>query len=294
MIDDILSLGKALFDLQKQLRKADQERRQQIAEYFSHISECLAGISEQLESGKVARAKCAELEIYARDLPSKIEDQVTATRARELANQLATAAIARGAVARDLESNDERGANIAKLEEASGVFNALANSIRATPSTTGFLPIPRFVWLMILSVVVVGGIYVVKNEGAFTLEGDQIKGIPGVAPIEGKVRSAMQQGEDYAKQAKDAADTLESLAASGIKDHRLEKYAAVARAADDNIVTLLENLSVGPEGQSPNVGIERTRLEQDEADARDAAARAQDIVDKVRKKDTNNAQPETE
>ena len=63
MIDDILSVGKALFDLQKELRKADHERRKQIAEYFSSISECLAGISRDLEGGKVARAKCAELEI---------------------------------------------------------------------------------------------------------------------------------------------------------------------------------------------------------------------------------------
>ena len=71
MIDDILSVGKALLDLQKDLRKADQERRKQIAEYFSSISECLAGISKDLEAGKVAHARCAELEIYALRLPSQ-------------------------------------------------------------------------------------------------------------------------------------------------------------------------------------------------------------------------------
>jgi hypothetical protein len=167
VIDDILSVGKALFDLQKELRKADHERRKQIAEYFSSISECLAGISKDLESGKVARAKCAELEIYARDLPVTIQDQVPAERVRELAGQLAIATIAPRAagatVADDLASDDMRADNIAKLDESSGVFKALANSIRATPSTTKLPPIPRYVWLLILCATIVAGIYAARR-----------------------------------------------------------------------------------------------------------------------------------
>ena len=86
-----------------------------------------------------------------------------AERVRELASQLARATIAPLAagttVAQDLASEDKRADNIAKLDESSGVFKALANSIRATPSTTKLPPIPRSVWLLILSVLMVAGSY---------------------------------------------------------------------------------------------------------------------------------------
>jgi hypothetical protein len=161
MVDAVLAVAKALLSMQETFRKSDGERRKQIADYFQNISHCLEGIAQELSQRKLPHAKCAELQTYAAELPAAISDEIGMEKAGNLAGQLSAAAGIKGTLLEEAERSQERTDKISKIEEAAGVFRALAVSIAAA----GPISIPPgrrnlgYLWLIGVLAVVAVGIY---------------------------------------------------------------------------------------------------------------------------------------
>ena len=127
----ILSVAKALFGLRSQLREAHRERRDRIAVYFETVSRTLAEVSATLREGQVPHGKCAEMATYARQLADTIGDEIGQDDVARLASDLEQAHEVEMLFAFNaLPDRDDR---LSKLDEASGVFMALAVSLRAAP-----------------------------------------------------------------------------------------------------------------------------------------------------------------
>lgn len=130
MIDTILSVAKALFDFKGEFDKSRRDRKDRIAQYFEEISKCLAEISSELKAHKYPYGKCAEMRTYADRLPRTVGDIIGKNEAQRLAKDLESAHEVE-LLFNQLEGSPNRRRDLAKLEEASGIFKALANSLRA-------------------------------------------------------------------------------------------------------------------------------------------------------------------
>ena len=147
--------------MQETFRKSDGERRKQIADYFQNISHCLEGIAQELSQRKLPHAKCAELQTYAAELPAAISDEIGMEKAGNLAGQLSAAAGIKGTLLEEAERSQERTDKISKIEEAAGVFRALAVSIAAA-GPISISPGRRnlgYLWLIGVLAIVAVGIY---------------------------------------------------------------------------------------------------------------------------------------
>jgi len=140
VIDTILSVAKALSGFQDVLRKSDEERRNQMAEYFKTVSTCLHEIAT---SETFPAQKFAAFEFYAQQLPDTVGDEIGHEAAARLAKQLLAIAQAREAFARR-DSESELKSNIAQVEEASGLLEGLANTIKLGQRTPRTLSSTRF------------------------------------------------------------------------------------------------------------------------------------------------------
>ena len=130
MIDTILNVAGRLWELRKALMRARRERRDRIATYFERISKCLGEVSAELKANQVPHGKCAELQTYARMLPDTIGDQIMKAEAHQLAQDLESAHEVE-LLLYQLGSSPDRDEELAKLDQAAGVFMALANTIKA-------------------------------------------------------------------------------------------------------------------------------------------------------------------
>lgn len=129
IIDTILEVAKELLGLGEHLKKAKKERREEVALFFEKVSTCLRDVMTSLMAETVPHGKCAEMETYARDLPGKVSDQLGKQKAEELGAKLWSAYAVEGLVA-ELHDRPSRDAELAKLDEAAGVFDALSNLVR--------------------------------------------------------------------------------------------------------------------------------------------------------------------
>ncbi len=100
--------------------------------YFEEISKCLAEVASKLRAGEVPHGKCAELGTYAARLPVTIGDEIGDAEAQQLARDLDSAHEVE-LLLFELGQSPDRDAQLAKLDEASGIFTALATSLRAAP-----------------------------------------------------------------------------------------------------------------------------------------------------------------
>jgi hypothetical protein len=129
----ILDVAKALVGVSDQLRRANRERRQDMAQLFDAISSCLAAVSTEIRAGGVPHGRCAELEQYAQALPGVVAKELGDARAQELGQTLHSAynveSVAVGL--QQVTSAQEKEPYLAEIEEASGKFRALANLVRA-------------------------------------------------------------------------------------------------------------------------------------------------------------------
>lgn len=159
MIEAILTVAKTFSGLRDNFRKADRERRRQIAGYFLNISQCLEGIGEDLKAGATPNAKFAEMETYARELPGVIGIEIGSERADQLANALSAAAGIREGTSANMPAGSVPDGVYASIQEASGVFRGLANSIKA--GDAHLIP-PK-----LLPFAVIGGLLVLVAVGAY-------------------------------------------------------------------------------------------------------------------------------
>lgn len=131
IIDEILGVAKELFGLRDLLSKAKADRRAKVATFFENVSGCVADVSTSLKEGQVPHGKCAEMEVYAQELPALVADELGKDRAQALGGRL-RAAYEVERILGELPANSDRDEELAKLDQAAGVFRALANVVRAS------------------------------------------------------------------------------------------------------------------------------------------------------------------
>jgi len=131
MIDKILSVAKALFSFRGEFQKAKREKRDRIADLFEKISNCVKDVYSELKSDEVPHGKCAEMLTYANMLTDTVKDEIGEERAEELAKDLIEAHEVE-VLLWQLHNVPDKDLQLSKLDEASGVFMALANIVRAS------------------------------------------------------------------------------------------------------------------------------------------------------------------
>lgn len=131
LIDKILSVAKNLFSLREEFQKARRAKRDRIARLFEDISKCIAGVSTELKEEIYPTGKCAEMYTYATTLKDIIKDEIGEEKAEELTNDLIEAHEVELLLGK-LHNAPDRDIQLAKLDEASGIFLALSNITRAS------------------------------------------------------------------------------------------------------------------------------------------------------------------
>ena len=130
IINEIIDVAKALFGLRDSLVKAPKDKRDQIADYFHTVSLCLAATYGDLASNVVPKGRCAELSSYADSLPYVVEGLNEKSKAEELSYLLKKAPCLEG-MWEQFNVNPEKIKELPVIAEASGIFLALSNSVRA-------------------------------------------------------------------------------------------------------------------------------------------------------------------
>lgn len=130
MIEEILSVAKALWGYKDLFDKAKREKRDRIANYFEQISRCLAETSTMLKDNQYPHGACGEMLGYADMLPETVGGIISKEKAQDLANQLHSMHELEKLYSQlhDAPDKDEQ---LGRLLEASGILQALANSLRA-------------------------------------------------------------------------------------------------------------------------------------------------------------------
>ncbi|PVX27559.1 MAG: hypothetical protein CW716_01690 [Candidatus Bathyarchaeum sp.] len=134
MIDEILNVAKELWSIRQTFNKAKQDKREKMATYFENISSCLEQASATLRGGEIPHGKCGQMLGYARMFPETVEGVISEEKAEEFTSKLIEAhGIEHATKIGEKEFADAvySDQQIGKIEEASGQFQALADSIRA-------------------------------------------------------------------------------------------------------------------------------------------------------------------
>jgi len=130
IIKDIIDVAKALFGLKDSMAKADKQKRDEMADYFQAVSVCLAATYEKLSEDEVPHGRCFELGQYAQSLPKVIEGFIDKDKALELSGRLERSHAVE-ALWGEFKANPEQKNELPSIAEASGIFLALSNSVRA-------------------------------------------------------------------------------------------------------------------------------------------------------------------
>ncbi len=129
----ILDVSKSLLGLKDQLRTADKERRGDMSQLFTNISDCLTAVSTDIRNGGIPHGRCGELQLYAQELPDKVRKELGDEKAMDLGEMLFHAYNVESVAMNlhQLENASEKEPYLAQIEEASGKFRALANLVKA-------------------------------------------------------------------------------------------------------------------------------------------------------------------
>lgn len=131
MIDDILSVAKAFFGLEKYFKEAEKKRREQISSYFLTIAETTKEVSNTLKSNEIPYGACSKMRTLTEQLPNCIEDVVSREKTKELYTMLMRA-YGEGMELWHSELSENKD-ELRTLEEAVGIFEGLSESIKAVP-----------------------------------------------------------------------------------------------------------------------------------------------------------------
>lgn len=131
MIDKILSVAKALFSFRGEFMNARRDERDRIADLFEKISKCISAASTELKVDRVPHGRCAEMLAYANMLADVVKDEIGEDKAKQYAQELADAHEVE-LLWSALNNAPHRDLQLAKLDEASGLFLALSNITRAS------------------------------------------------------------------------------------------------------------------------------------------------------------------
>jgi hypothetical protein len=132
-LDDFKSLHEVSRSLSReaeQLRRAERDRRMDMAQLFEQISDCLTAVSSEIRAGRVPHGKCRELFSYAQRLPDKIRKELGDEEAERLGSMLLSAYNVEGVAVRLPDVLAEKEPYLKEIDEAAGEFQALANLVR--------------------------------------------------------------------------------------------------------------------------------------------------------------------
>lgn len=132
IIETILIVAKELFGLKSELMQAKKERKVKVSDYLINVANTISEITIELRLGNVPHGKCAEMGGHTELLQETIGDLIDNKKLEDLTSYLKTATEVES-IAIELDSAKESENEIAKLDEAAGLFRALAASIIAKP-----------------------------------------------------------------------------------------------------------------------------------------------------------------
>lgn len=134
IVETIFMVGEKLFGLRGELIKAEQMRKQQVAEYLAKIAQTIEEASSLLKQGQYPHGKCQELFVHAQNMEAAIGDLVGKVRALELADQLREVHnIERLHAEFSTLDNPQRERSLAALDQAAGHLRATAAFVRVSP-----------------------------------------------------------------------------------------------------------------------------------------------------------------
>ena len=127
--DNLVESAKLVIGVLDKLRAAKKQHRNDIADLFGKIGDCLVAVSSEIRMGNVPSGKCGEIITYAEELPKLIRKDVGKKKADEIGDTLHSAYnVERLAI--DIKNVADKEPYLRSIEEASGKFNAFANILR--------------------------------------------------------------------------------------------------------------------------------------------------------------------
>ena len=136
MIDPLsllIDAGKITLDLLGKSQVRKDARRKNVAEYLAEIAKTIQDAANVFKKGEVPHGSCETMRLLALALPNTIGDFVGKNEALDLQDKLLRAHNIETFMY-DLSKKDKKGRaeTIAKMEQASGLFNAAAITLRAS------------------------------------------------------------------------------------------------------------------------------------------------------------------
>ena len=141
VLDEILSVAQRLWVLKENFSQVDKERREELANYFEAISNCLGETATELRAGNLPHDNCGKMLEYAKTFAKKLEGIIDPEMAGEFSRKLVGAYKIEHALdgyeplmANNLLSEIQKPIQLYNpfnlMEQASGDFLVLSNFIR--------------------------------------------------------------------------------------------------------------------------------------------------------------------
>jgi len=131
VIGEILDIAKILSSLAGNFKKQKKERKKDIANYYRSIADTLKHTAIMLRQDETPHGDCEKIITYAQQLPQTIGDVIGSDLANELSQRLSENYNVEYLVF-TLKDSADVDAELAKLDEAAGYFDASADSLLAS------------------------------------------------------------------------------------------------------------------------------------------------------------------
>ena len=142
VLDEILSVAQRLWVLKDNFSQANQEQKEELANYFEAISNCLGETATELRAGNLPHGNCGKMlqyaKIFAKKLEGIIEPELAGEFSRKLVGAYGTEHTLDGYesfMADSLLSEVKKPIQVYNpfqlMEQASGDFLALSDFIRS-------------------------------------------------------------------------------------------------------------------------------------------------------------------
>jgi hypothetical protein len=130
LIDSLVSFVTDVWNLKESLNKAKRDQRERIAKYFENIRDCIIDVVAKLRIDQIPHGSCAEMEMYAKQLPDLVHGVLKDDESIRLQKELYKAHLTEKFIV-EIEGRPDRDAKLAELEESAGRLKAIANYLHA-------------------------------------------------------------------------------------------------------------------------------------------------------------------
>lgn len=120
MLGDIINAVTTLFEYSDRFKEAEEQKRQELANYFQKIEQSLLKVVEELQNNIDNQPyNSSKIQLFAEDLPQIIGEVIGQDRAENISEQLI----------RVIGDNRADNINIHQLKSLAGMFSALADNV---------------------------------------------------------------------------------------------------------------------------------------------------------------------